>query len=267
MTFYEVITAAIADMAKHGFDSQYRVDNWMRLIREAAVSSLVPQHVLDTSLKNAMTQVYNRQIEKGGALKMHKGISRYTIDKLKPQLRAELSRRIMASANLIKLNREQSIQRTLQRFSGWATSIPDGGSLVISRREESAHIRKSLSSLPFEERRVIIDQGHKLTASLNEIIANEGGAIAGEWHSHWKQAGYNYRKDHKERDQHVYLIRGNWASEKGLVKPNESGYTDEITRVGEEPFCRCFMSYIYNLNRLPDDMLTNKGRDAIKRAI
>ena len=35
-SFYDVLTAAIEDMAKHGFDSQERVMFWSKQIREAA---------------------------------------------------------------------------------------------------------------------------------------------------------------------------------------------------------------------------------------
>ena len=113
--------------------------------------------------------------------------------------------------------------------------------------------------MPFEQRRVIIDQTHKLIDNINNIVAVDNGAIAGEWHSHWKQPNYHYREEHKERADKVYLIRNNWASEKGLIKPI-NGYTDEITRPGEEVYCRCNYVYLYNLRQLPEDMLTQKGK-------
>ena len=166
----------------------------------------------------------------------------------------------MASANLIKLNRKASIDKTLQRFQGWATSIPIGGSKTQDRQAEKAHIKKELYKSHFEERRVIIDQNHKLISSINDIVATDNGAIAAEWHSHWRQPHYNYRKDHKERDMKVYLIRNSWAANQGLVKGK---YADSITQPGEEPFCRCNYRYIYSLRRMPEDMLTVKGKKAI----
>src|SRR5207247_2394734 len=105
------------------------------------------------------------------------------IDQIKPALHAELERRIMASADLIKLNRKAAIEKTVQRFSGWATSVPPGGTRATDKKKEKDSIKKSLKSLPFEERRVIIDQSHKFVANLNEIVAKDGGAIAGRWHS------------------------------------------------------------------------------------
>ena len=171
----------------------------------------------------------------------------------------------MASAQLIKLNRTAAIEKTLQRFSGWSTSIPKGGSDVVDKLKVKGDIRKSLAQLPFEERRVLVDQGHKFTASLSEILATNSNALAGEWHSHWKQLNYNYRPDHKERDRKVYVVRDNWALKAGLMKAGAVGYTDDITRPGEEVFCRCFYRWIYNLRDLPPEMLTLKGSKELER--
>lgn len=235
--FYDTITAAISDITEHGFDSVARVEQWIERIRRAAVESMTPPLVLERALRDTMQAIYQRMIERGGIAKLHPGVARFTIDKVKPQLRSELDRRIMASASLIKLNQAEAVEKTVQRFSGWATSVPAGGSDAVSRSEVKAGIRKSLAQLPFAERRVLIDQGHKFTSALSNIIAVDGGALAAIWHSHWRQPGYHYREDHKERDKLVYAVRGNWAIEKGLMRKGPDGYLDDITQPAEEPFC------------------------------
>lgn len=265
-TFAETVAAAIRDIEEHGYDSQARVDDWLRRISEAARAALVPESVLQDTLRRTLHGIYTRTVERGGLLRVHKGVAPYTIKRVAPQLRAELDRRIAASAQLIRLNRAQMIAKTEQRFSGWATSVPAGGSETVERAAVAADVKKALKSLPFEERRVMIDQGHKLVSSINDIVATAGGAIAARWHSHWRQPGYNYRKDHKERDERVYLIRGSWAHEKGLVKPGANGYTDQITAPGQEVYCQCSYSYVYSLRGLPDDMVTAKGRAALAGA-
>lgn len=261
----DVLTEAVTDMAENGFDSVERVAYWTSRIREAAEASMAAPHVLEQMLKDAMAAVYRKMVERGEILKRHPGVMRFTLERVRPQLRAELDRRIMASANLIRLNREQAIDKTVQRFQGWCTSIPNGGTKAFDKREQKAAIKKSMSQLPFEERRVLIDQGHKLNAALSEILATDTGAIALTWHSRWRQPGYNYREDHKERDGLVYALRGSWALEKGLMKAGPDGYYDQITSVGEEPFCRCFAQWIYNIRDLPPDMVTAKGRDELER--
>lgn len=262
-SFLQVLTEAINFFAENGFKSEKMLDFWVKKLRKAAYDSLIPEKTLLKTLEKSLGQAYRRLVTQGGLLKTNPGISKFTIEKLKPKLKSELDRRILASANLIKLNREEAISNTLRRFQGWATSIPAGGSQAVEKLEEKSYIKKSLSKLDFEERRVIVDQTHKLIANINDVVASNSGAIAAVWHSHWRQEGYNYREDHRERDGQIYIIKGCWAQEKGLIKaPN--GYTDDITQPGEEVFCRCNYTYIYNLRDLPEDMLTAKGKDALK---
>ena len=263
MNFYETITAAVADIEAHGYDSQARIDDWVRKIEIAGRASLLPESTMREALNRTMQRVYTRLVERGHILAQHKGVEFFKLDRVKPKLRAELDRRIMASAQLIRLNREEAIAKTLQRFSGWSTSIPAGGSGAIDKPEVKADLKKALKSLPFQERRVLIDQGHKFTAALNHIVAVGSGAIAAQWSSHWRQPGYDYREDHKERDGKIFLIRGNWAQDAGLCKPGPDGYADQITAPGEEVFCRCANVFIYSPAGLPPEMLTALGRDKL----
>jgi len=163
------------------------------------------------------------------------------------------------------LNKEEAIAKTLRRFSGWATSVPVGGSDIVDKVDVKKAVTKSIKVLPFVERRVIIDQGHKFRASLSEIVARDNKAIAARWHSHFKEAGYDFREDHKERDSKVYLVRGNWAQEKGLVKVGTDGYFEDVTAPGEEVNCRCWVTWVYSLRQLPEQMLTVKGKEALQR--
>lgn len=263
--FYETITAAIRDIEIHGFDSMQRINTWTNKILIAARRAMVPQAELEKALSRTFTGIYTRMM-KGGYTRIAPGMSRFQAEQLRPSLRRELDRRILNSANLIKLNRDAMIEKTRQRWIGWATSVPEGGSRAVEKSEVKDDLRKALSQLPYEERRVTIDQGHKFVATLNDIIATDNGAIAARWHSHYRQPGYDYREDHKERDGHVYLIRGSWAQEKGLVKAGPAGYTDQITQPGEEVFCQCDYEYIYNIRDLPEDMVTAKGRESLSAA-
>lgn len=260
-TLNQVITEAVTDIERHGFDSQDRVNQWIRSI--LAISNLYQDTDITEYLKRSLGGKYTRLITNCGIQKQHK-IPVFTLEKVKPACRAELDRRIMASANLIKLNRSAAIQKTIQRFSGWATSIPIGGSDVVDKNEIKMDIKKPLKDLTFIERRVAIDQGHKLVANINDIVAIEAGAIAAVWRSHFRQSGYDYRKDHKERDSKIYAIKSNWAIRDGLMKVGPDGYTDQITMPGEEVYCRCFYEYVYNLKSLPDNMLTEKYRKKVK---
>ncbi len=260
MTFQETLTAAVRDLSEYGFDSEHRVLDWMRRIRDAADSATVPMIVAERQIRDAMMVAYQRQVERGGILIRHNDIPKFTLDKVKPKLRAELDRRIRASTELIKLNRAASIEKTIQRFSGWATSIPMGGSDIVEKIPVKSEIRKALTQLPFEERRVAIDQTYKLISNVSDIIATDGGAIAAIWHDHGQNdKSYDARPEHLRRTGKVYAIRNNWAIKAGLMKAGPNGYTDQITAPGEEVYCRCFYVYLYAIRRLPDDMLTAEG--------
>ena len=258
-TYYQIVSEAIKDIRLHGYDSQRRIDYWRDKIRKAAKRDMVPLEKMENDLKRKFKSQYNSYLS--NPLKNH-SIGKFTIEKIKPKLRAELEKRMSASRELIKVNREEMIEKTIQRFSGWATSIPSGGTKVNPDKNIKDSIRKPLSSLPFKERRVMIDQGAKFISAMNDIVAAEGGAIAAKWRARIS-SGYKNREEHKERNNDIYLIRDSWAHKKGFVKPNQHGYTDEIEKPAELPYCSCYYRYIYNVSSLPEDMLTNKGKEFI----
>jgi hypothetical protein len=264
-SYFYILTRAINDMAENGYTSVDRVAYWQEELRQAAERMMLSDADMERMLITALQGVYARMVDRNGAIKYHPGISRFTYEQLKPHLRSELDRRIMAAADLIKLNKKQQVELTLRRFSGWATSIPKGGAAEPNKKKIKAEIRAPLRKLPFEERRVLIDQGHKLVSSINEIISVDGGAIGGIWHSHFRQPGYDYRPDHKERDGVFYLVRGSWADKRGYLSRGTYKYIDQITRPGEEVFCRCYYTYVYALRQVPEDALSKKGRDELAR--
>lgn len=265
-TFREILTAAVADITEHGYDSVERVAGWQAKLIKAADAMAMPQWRVDELLRSSFGAIYKKLIEMGGILRHHPDVPKFTLNRLAPRLRGELNRRIAMSAELIKLNKADAMAKTMRRFSGWASSVPAGGSNVVDRSETKADIGKAFQSLGYVERRVAIDQSNKFRSALSEIIAQDSGAIAVIWHSHWKQSGYNYRVDHKERDKHVYAVRNNWAIENGLMRRGDNPYYDEITAFGEEVCCRCYGQWLTGLRALPDDMLTDKGRAALAEA-
>lgn len=264
-SYQEVVDAAVNDLAEHGFSSAERVAYWERRIAEAAREFLGSTEKMAEMLRDVLSATYKRMVDRGGIAKYHPGVPRWTLAKVAPELRADLDRRILASANLIRLNRTEAVSKTLRRFSGWSTSIPVGGSADPEKRETKARIKKPIAQLKFEERRVLTDQGHKLVSSINHVVAEAGGAIGGYWKSNWKQPGYDYRQDHKDRADKFYAIRGSWAIERGLITKG-AGYQDDITEPAEEPFCRCRYRYVYNLRDVPKEFLTRKGEEALAEA-
>ncbi|MDE2102512.1 MAG: hypothetical protein KGL39_35020 [Patescibacteria group bacterium] len=255
--FTQVLNEAIREFITRGFTSAEQLDDWMARVRAAAEGELISERRMQHMMQERLGAIYRRLVQRGEILRKHPGVSRFTLDRIAPHLRAELDRRIMASANLIKLNRTSAIEKTLQRFAGWATSIPQGGTEIAQQRETVAAVKKGVAGLPFVERRVLIDQGQKLASAINETLANDAGALAAVWEHHYS---LHPREDHQERNGKVFLIRNSWAHKAGLVKPNDDGYYDDIEKPGEYVFCRCTARYVYNLRSLPADMLTAKGK-------
>lgn len=266
LTYYETLTAAVNDIAEHGYDSEERVAYWSEQIRLAAERTLRSEAEIDAMVRQAMLAVYQKQVERGGVLKINPGVTAFRLEQIKPELHAELNRRIASSIDLIKLNRPQAILKTQQRFRGWATSVPKGGAKGIKKVAQKKELRKALASLPFEERRVIIDQNAKLISAINTTVATNGGAIGAFWHSHKYQAGYDGRPEHNARDGRFFLVRDSWAHQAGLVQPNEDGYTDDIEQPAELPYCKCFYQYVYALRSVPTDCLTRKGEETLREA-
>lgn len=266
-SFYDVLTAAINDMLEYGYDDPARVEDWQRRLQQAAIRTWGTAADVEARMRESLRATFRRVVEQDGALRAHSGISRLSYDKLKPHLRSELDRRLLAATDLIRLNRTEAVARMGRRWAGWATSIPVGGPAEASRRALKENIKKPLQRLPFEERRLFIDQGHKMVAALNATIAVDGGAIAARWR-HVHQRGYDARPAHLERDGRIYLVRGSWADQRGFVGkgPREQAYTDEIEQPGELVFCRCSYVWIYRLRQVPDEFITDKGRKAMAQA-
>jgi hypothetical protein len=265
-SFSEVLTDAVAWFAERGYASEEDLKRWIDELARAARGSVPSDDEVKRMLRDAMSAVWRRLVDRGGAIKRHAGLGRFSIERVRPELRAELERRIVASANLIRLNRGEMIDRTLRRFAGWASSIPPGGASEETRRKVKEHVGKPISSMKFAERRVAIDQGHKLAGAIDDVVAKGNGALAVIWRSNWRQANYDYREEHKERDGKVYAIRPNWAIERGLMKAGPDGWYDEITSFGQEVFCRCYGTYVYAIRDLPDAMITIKGRAELEKA-
>lgn len=261
-SLYDVLTDAVNYYVKNGWDSEESLLEWCRKLRVAA-NRQAPN---DDVTRKHLTAIYSRLVVHGGALKDQPpdGPSKITLDKMKPTFRHELDRRIFASANLIKLNREQAIDKTMQRFQGWVTSIPPEGIRDVDKNAQKSLLSKSVKDLDYISRRVAIDQGHKLSSNVKYLLSIQGGAIAFRWHSNWRRPGYDYRVDHKGRDELIYLVRDSWAVEQGLIKPVH-GYYDEITAAGEEPFCSCGVLPIYAPQKLPIEFLTEKGKREFNR--
>jgi hypothetical protein len=269
-TFNEVLTAAMNDVEEHGFLNAEQIAEWERKLAEAAKRSFTPEATMKMMLEKGLIGLYNDMVEKGKILRYHPGVQRFTLEKIKPYLRPELDKRIAVSLSLIRLNKEATVAKMKQRFSGWASSVPAGGGGSQDKREAKETVKKGIAGLSYESRRVLIDQSSKLISSINAVLAEQGNAIAGIWRSHAGQAGYDFRVEHEAREiesmKRPYLMPDSWALRDGLISRTGATYINKIEQPGEFPYCRCFYTYLYNIRQLPRDMLTKAGIEFLENA-
>ena len=256
--FYRILAAALDEFRRTGYDSRDRLNYWLGQLRIAANRVLPSPEQSRRAVQAALGKMYRDATSKAGFRRAHPALTQYALQRMGPKLAPILERRILASVDLIKLHREQSIEKVLQRFQGLVTSIPPGGTRSAGARKEKAAIGKSLRQMSFEERRVVIDQGHKLVANVNQTIAEDNNALGFLWR-HVHQANYDARPEHEARDGQFFALRGNWAIEAGLMKRGPNPYSDEIDMPSVAPYCRCWAVWVYNIRDLPEDCLTEKG--------
>jgi len=262
--FRTLLLEALREFGEKGYSNPADLHDWLIRLHAALEYELPTDEFTRRQLTKVLTQVFFRDL-KGGLVKRVPGISRYTLDRIAPSLRAELDRRIFAGVDLIRLNRRKVTQQTLQRFSGWVTSVPKGGRPKPDIREAASNIGKSVAQVKYEARRVAIDQGHKLSAAIAHVAAGAQGAIAAIWHDRGEHDhSYDARPAHLKRSGTMFLVRGSWAMADGLVKKGGLSYTDEIEQPAELPGCSCFYEYVSTPHALPDELLTAKGRGFVK---
>lgn len=197
----------------------------------------------------------------GGYKREMPTIKPYRIDRIKPIIRAELDRRIASSASLIKINRQNMIAESIQRFAGWSTG--DIASKVSPPREVVSTDKKASD---FTVRRVRIDQRQKLRANIADITAKETGAIAFYWRGKMDE---RERPLHKKRNGKLYLLTDTWATKQGLIKASKDAPRAEFAESKDDGmpgipiFCRCHAEYVFDLDELPESALTEKGRAKI----
>ena len=260
-SFKELLREALQFFSANGYTSEADLQDWLLRLHRALEQELPSDDATRRELASILATIYKREVDRSGVIKRVPGVSRYTLDRISPTLRAELDRRIFAGVDLIKLNRAEAVQKTLKRFSGWTSSVPKGGSPTTDLRAVATEIGKPTAELKFQRRRVAVDQGHKLSAAISHVVAMGNGAIAGIWHDRGEQDhGYDARPEHLARSGTTFLVRDSWGMTEGLMKKAGLTYYDEIDQVAQLPFCSCYMTWIVSPRELPPENLTAKGR-------
>jgi len=207
---------------------------------------------------------FTSQIDYKNLHKRH-DIAPYVIAALYFLFRDERDNRIDSAKRLAKMRREEAKETVLRRFAGWVSSIPV--SRTISNKQEIVNfISKPIKELPKHDKTIADDQARKMVSNMDAIVARECGAIGYYWHSNFRVPGYNYRKEHKhlDIDGKFIILKDSWAYKDGLIKRGNEIFQDDIEQPGELPNCKCSSKYVYVLENVPKDCLTNKGLERTK---
>lgn len=255
--FYKTLTEAIDDVL-HSGNTPARIALWERELARSAEQSLGSPGALVGKVRRNLDGVYGRLVERGGITKNHRGVDKAAVAKLRPVLSSQHARATAEAVDAVFANRDATIERTIKRFREWAES--DAENRAVAKKQ----IRQFMASLPSRERHIIVDEENRLKGELSDIVADHAGAIAGMWRSKWRMPGYDYRPEHKARDELVYVVRGSWAMQDGLIRAPH-GFTDDHEKPGEWRYCKCGYDYVYKLSALPETMLTARGRAYLRR--
>ncbi|MCO4880246.1 hypothetical protein [Paraburkholderia caribensis] len=151
-TYREVVIGAMRDLLTKGVTNTSLARCMAELRRAFPDSSY-----LENAAEDTLTRIYESSKKQAAIqyLKIHQqqieddpeaNVPAFTRRDLDKRAREILDRKIMETVNLIKLRREKEMNLSLQRFSGWATSLGDSGpTTVIKARKvkvgESSYVR------------------------------------------------------------------------------------------------------------------------------
>lgn len=140
-TYRQVVEAAMRDLMKRGV-SKTSLARCMSELRAAFPESkdleskteAMLKRVYESSKRQAAIQYLKARKQQDDAA-IHDGgnaqMPVFTRRDLDARARALLDKKIMETVNLIVLNREKEMNLSLQRFSGWATSLGDDGPTTV----------------------------------------------------------------------------------------------------------------------------------------
>lgn len=229
----------------------------------------------EKKINDSLKAGYYDFLEKG--IKNHKGITKATLSDYKKDFRKELENRIANSFALIKNKDNEIIAGLSSRFLNWVTIDSKD---VRGRKTDENSLLNFLdfgkeNDISEEHLKFIIkDQNNKMTASFDAILAEKNDAIACIWHNRkdkrvvgnpdglYPHAESKAHGNHWEREGKVYILQNGWAYKKGYIK-GKLYESLEDGGVGVAIGCRCYLEYIYNLEDLPEENLTKKGKEVL----
>lgn len=179
-------------------------------------------------------------------------------DEYLPSLRRLLDECVAVHADQAEgffAQQKSAVEKLLADF---LDSIPGGGTKAAVVRSHVNPIKNALRDLLQWGEELNRLQATSFMSEVRDFLAQAANhPIAMTWHfAPWSCLV----PGHRELDGQVFVIRENWALQKGLmVAPPAHGFADDAKRRRRELGCMCTTGFIFNLASLPRDMLTPSG--------
>jgi hypothetical protein len=255
MRFDRLLREAAKHFTTNGYTSRSDINDWRVKLLSAAEAHLDVEGA-HKRVGRILESAYWKALGAGRIAKKHGSVPKYAIDQLEPKLRDELERRIFATQELVEGDKRVALERLQQRFLGLATAGPNPGEAAASATAIGKVARDSRA----QERMIAVDQTKKMVATMDEVIAEDGGSIGGFWDATWDIAR-KHRPEHAARHDKFYVRRASWADEQVLIR-HPNGFMDEWDMPGVLINCQCEYNYVYDLADVPDEFKTAKGKEA-----
>ena len=184
-------------------------------------------------------------------------------DRLRPKIISRYNWCIENYRQQSKLYFDEQLSQFHNLLVNFLKQVPNGGTKDKLSKSKITEIKRELRYLTKWSQLFYICKATSLSAEINHVFALEGGAIAAIWRSRWRRPNYDDRESHKELDGKIFALKDNWAIARGLMNKGD-GYAEDMIQPAQEPFCSCSWQYVIGLSALPDEMLTDKGRELLK---
>lgn len=259
-----VVNSAIDDIIKFGPNGS-NVSSWCREIQ--GVLNKVSMSSSDAaSLVEDYHRAYFKKVDSAHGIPLHSVhsdnpygevdtvVGSETYGEIRARATSALERVVSAARADSDVFRSREIREALDVFENWANSVPSGGSKEKVYRLNAADVRGAIKSVASWDKRFFISHRRDFTSELDYLFKAQRGAIAARWE--W----YRYPEDdpHEDLNGKIFLVRGSWAHERGLIKTEGMEFLDERALPGVAN-CTCSCCYLNALRALPLAMLTEEG--------
>ena len=212
-----------------------------------------------------------------GFAKNNKNLKGWRLNRLKPLLRKQLRERINASLSLIKTLDANRMNVLQTRFLGWLTSQNNEGTGQPKLREVMG-VEKLIRKNDKHYNMILKDQTRKMIGNFDNIIAEQYNALGFFWKTRrdnrvvGKPSGKNPKGnkmhgDHYDREGKFYFYKANWATKRGLINKSHKDFhwaVFEDGLPGQPINCRCYAYNIYELEDVPRELLSEKGKEYLE---